>query len=170
MPKRLMTAVMSLYVESRSRVKTVAGTSEVFDIRVGPALSSLLFITVMEEATKLARGDGPWELLYVDNLVLTAELKEEVTDMFNRWKERMEQRGLKINMEKKKSVVTRNKARERTQSGRWLCGCCGRGVGANSVLFTECNKWCHNRFSGLRNLRLVAKLCMSKMCKRGGGW
>ena len=122
-----MTAVMSLYAESRSRVKTVAGTSEAFDIRVGvhqgSALSPLLFITVMEEATKLARGDGPWELLYADDLVLTAESKEEVTDMFNRWKEGMEQRGLKINMEKTKSVVTGNKARERIQSERWQCGC-----------------------------------------------
>ena len=51
-PERLMTAVMSLYVESRSRVKTVAGTSEAFEIRVelhlGSAFSPLLFITVME--------------------------------------------------------------------------------------------------------------------------
>ena len=42
-----MTTVMSLYVESRSRVKTVAGTSEAFDIRVGvhqgSALSLLLY-------------------------------------------------------------------------------------------------------------------------------
>ena len=64
-------------------MKTVAGTSEAFDIRVGvhkgSALNPQLFITVMEEATKLARG---WS-------VLTAESKEEVTDMFNR-KEGME--------------------------------------------------------------------------------
>ncbi|XP_063851530.1 uncharacterized protein LOC135094941 [Scylla paramamosain] len=61
--KRLVTAVMSLYVESRSRMKTLARTSRDFDIRVGvhqgSALSPLLFITVMEEDTKLARGDGP---------------------------------------------------------------------------------------------------------------
>ena len=31
-------------------------------------------------------------------------------------------------------MVTGNKARERIQSGRWPCGCCGRGVGANSML------------------------------------
>ena len=43
----------------------------------------------------------------------------------------MEQRGLKINMEKAKSVVTGNKARKRIQSGRWPCGCCERGVGEN---------------------------------------
>ena len=49
-------------------------------------LSPLLFITVMEEATKLARGDGLWELLSADDLVLTAESKEEVTDMEGREK------------------------------------------------------------------------------------
>ena len=87
MQERLMTTVISLYVEPKARVKTVAGTSEAFDIRVGvhqgSALSPLvLFITVMEEATKLARGDGQWELLYADDLVLTAQSKEEVTDMY----------------------------------------------------------------------------------------
>ena len=91
-------------------------------------------------STKLARRDGLWELLYADDLVLTAESNEEVTDMFNKWKEGMEQRGLKINTEKTKSMVTRNRTRERIRSGRWPCGCCGRGVGANCA---ECNKCCH---------------------------
>ena len=53
-----MTAVMSLYVESRSRVRKKVGTSQNFDIRVGvhqgSGLSLLLSITVMEEATKMA--------------------------------------------------------------------------------------------------------------------
>ena len=53
-----------------------------------------------------------------DYLVLTAESKEEVTDMFNWWKEGMEQRGLKINMKKTKSMVTGNKARGRIQLER----------------------------------------------------
>lgn len=65
----------------------------------------------MEKATKLARGDGRWELQYAGNMVLTVESKEEVTDIFNRWKEEMEQRRLKINMEKTKTMVTRNKPR-----------------------------------------------------------
>mgnify|MGYP001793323058 CR=1 FL=1 len=86
-----------------------------------------------------AREDGPWELLYDDDLVLTAKSKEEVTDMFNRWKKGMEQSRLKVNTEKTKSIVTGNRVRERIQSGRWPCGCYGRGVGANSVLCTECN-------------------------------
>ena len=81
---RLVDAVMSLYVGSRSGVKTMVGTSHDFDITVGvhqeSALSPLLFITVIKEATKMAQGGGPWELLYADDLVLTSESKEEVTD------------------------------------------------------------------------------------------
>ncbi len=44
----------------------------------------------MKEATKLGRGDEPWELLYADDLVLTAETEEEVIHMFNRWKDEVE--------------------------------------------------------------------------------
>ena len=97
-------------------------------VHQGSTLCPLLFIIVMEEAIKLARGDGVWQLLYADDLVLTAESKEEVTDMFNRWKEGMEQRRLKINTEKTKFMVTGNKVRKRFQSGRWPCGCCGKWV------------------------------------------
>ncbi len=120
----------------------------------------------MEEATKLARGDGPWELLYADDLVLTAESEEEVIHMFNRWKEEIEQRGLKINMEKTKLMVTGNKARDRTHSGRWPCGCCGRRVGANSILCRVCDKCCHQR--GVQDF--ICPKCMFKDdCGEGDG-
>jgi hypothetical protein len=36
-------------------------------------LPPLLFTTVLEEATKEYGREGPWELLYADDLVLTAE-------------------------------------------------------------------------------------------------
>ena len=36
--------------------------------------------------------------------------------------------------------------------GRYPCGVCGHGVGANSVLCTACGKWCHKRCSGLGRL------------------
>lgn len=59
---------MGLYEGTKSRMKTVVGikgTSNEFEIGVwvqqGSALSPLLFITVMEEATKEAGGEAPWE-------------------------------------------------------------------------------------------------------------
>ena len=80
-PERLVAAVMSLYLCTTTRVTTSVGVTEEIDIGVGvhqgSALSPLLFITVMEEVTKECRGDGPWELLHADDLVLTATSKQE---------------------------------------------------------------------------------------------
>ena len=170
-PERLIVQVMALYHNSHSRVRATAGVSANLEIRVGvhqgSALSPLLFITVMEEATKEGRVGSPWELLYADDLVLTAETRREVEAKFERWKEKMQRRGLKVNMEKTKIMVTGKKATERVESGRWPCGCCGRGVGANSIKCTECEKWCHRRCSGLRNLRNVEEFRCPACVRRG---
>ena len=170
-PQSLVNAVMALYEGTKSSVKTLAGVSEGFEIGVGvhqgSALSPLLFITVMEEATKEAREGGPWELLYADDLVLTAETEEEVKEMFVRWKEGMEQRGLKINMAKTKIMVSGKAAHGKVESGRWPCASCGRGVGVNSIQCKECDKWCHARCSGLRNLQRVQNF-VCPTCRRRG--
>ena len=58
-PKRMVQLIMALYVNTNSRVKTFIGTSKEFEIKVGvhqgSALSPLLFILVMEEATRECR-------------------------------------------------------------------------------------------------------------------
>ena len=52
-PARTVEAIMALYVETKTRVKTVAGVSKDFDIRVGvhqgSILSPLLFIVVTKK-------------------------------------------------------------------------------------------------------------------------
>ena len=158
-PENLIKLVMALYENSRSRVKTPAGISEEFNIGVGvhqgSALSPLLFIVVIQEATKEERGENLKELLYADDLVLMAETEEEVVEKFRAWKRGMEKRGLKVNMEKTKMMVLGRKPAVTPESGRYPCGCCGRGVGANSVWCAGCNKWCHQRCSGLRDVRRV---------------
>ena len=76
-PENLIILVMALYENIRSRVKLPAGLSEEFSIEVGvhqgSVLSPLLFIVVMQEATKEERGENLKELLYADDLVLMAE-------------------------------------------------------------------------------------------------
>ena len=82
----------------------MTGLSEEFEMKVGvhqgSALSPLLFVIVMEEATKECRKGGPWELLYADDLVLTAETREVVIEMFKRLRRGMEKRKLGISMNK----------------------------------------------------------------------
>ena len=76
-----------------STVTSIAGRSEQFGIGVGvhqgSAPSPLLFICVMEEATKECRVEKLMELFYADNL------KEKVRAKFLRSKDDMERRGQK---------------------------------------------------------------------------
>ena len=59
----------------------------------------MLFVVVMQEATREARGEGLWDL-YADDLVITAESEEEAIRKFGVWKREMETRGLKVNIYK----------------------------------------------------------------------
>ena len=81
------------------------------------ALSPLLFILVMDEATKECRGNEIWELLYADDLELTAEAKEEAEQKFLDGRQAMARRGMKVNMAKTKVMGTAKKA-EVVRSGR----------------------------------------------------
>ena len=162
-PERLIRLVMILYNGSRSRVRVAGGLSDEFEIGVGvhqgSVLSPLLFILIMEEATKSCASGGPWELLYADDLVLTAESKSELERKFREWKSHMEDRGLKVNIEKTKFMITGDDEAEPVEMGEYPCGVCGRGVGVNSIPCVHCQKWCHKRCSGLRSLRGVVDFC-----------
>ena len=48
----------------------------------------------------------PWELLFVDDLVLVAESIGELKEKVLRWKEHMKIKGLKINTSKTKIIVS----------------------------------------------------------------
>ena len=154
-PEKLIKQVMALYKNTRSRVKVKAGISEEFEIGVGvhqgSGLSPLLFIVVMNEVTKEGLEQDLWELLYADDIVLTARTKNEVIEKFNKWKKLLEKRGLKVNMKKTKGMIS-GKEKTLRETGQYPCGVCKKGVGNNSILCTRCQKWCHKRCSNMKNL------------------
>ena len=59
-------------------------------VHQGSAQSTLLFVVVIQEATKEVRGERLWDLLYTDDLVMTAESEEEAVRKFGVWKRGME--------------------------------------------------------------------------------
>ena len=89
----------------------------------GSTLGPLLFVLVMEEAT---RGEqrGLCELLCVDDPVAAAETRAEASDRFDSWKREVEERGLKISMGKTKVMVSVRQPNRRPES-------CGKNVGVN---------------------------------------
>jgi len=96
---------MAFYVNSRTRVKAMAGISEEFNIEVGSVLSTLLFIIVMDELTKEIRKGVTWELMFADDLAFTEESEMEEMEMSEEWKAAMESKGLKVNIDKTKLMV-----------------------------------------------------------------
>jgi len=49
----------------------------------------------------------PWELLYADDLVVIAETEVDLIKRLNEWKDNVENRGMRVNMNKTKFMITR---------------------------------------------------------------
>ena len=92
-------------------------------------------------------------MFYADDLVLTAE-SNKVNSMFMKWKGAMELQGSKTKIKKTKYMVSGKIIFNKVNWGRWPCGCCGEGVGSNSIICNKCKKWCHKRCSSLKNIIL----------------
>jgi len=77
----LVSAVMSVYTGAKTVVRTVYGNSSGVAVKEGmhqgSALSPLLFVIVMEDTSREFRVALPRELLYADDLVVTAEIEED---------------------------------------------------------------------------------------------
>ena len=67
---------------AKTVVRTVYGNSNGFEVKVGKhqgsALSPLLFVIVMEALSREFRVALPWELLYTDDLMVTAETEDDL--------------------------------------------------------------------------------------------
>ena len=106
----LVSLVQSMYTDVRSRVRVGNGYSEEFGVAVGvhqgSVLSPLLFIIVLEALSREFRTGCPWELLYADDLMISAESIEELLVKLKTWKTEMEKKGLRVNMGKTKIMVS----------------------------------------------------------------
>lgn len=83
------------------------------------------------------------ELLYADDLLVTAETEEDLIKRLNEWKDNVENRGMSAIM---------NKTKVMQKAARWPCDVCGRGVGtgSNSIQCTSCHKWVHKKCSAIK--------------------
>jgi len=100
----LLSAVMSMYTDVKTDVRTVYGNSSGFGVKVGmhqgSSLSPLLFVIVIEAISREFIVALPWELLYVDDLVVIAGTEEDLIKRLNEWKNNVENRGMRVNVNK----------------------------------------------------------------------
>ena len=148
-------------------VRLNSKVSKGFGVRVGvhqgSVLSPLLFIIVLEALSRGFRGGLPMELLYADDLVLLADSEEGLVDKIKKWKTGMEDKGLRVNMAKTKVMRCRDGAGQVVKSGKYPCGVCNKGVGANSIQCTSCQAWVHKKCSKIKGkLKPVSDYCCGK--------
>ena len=100
--------VLSLYKNCKAVVSVYGELSISFYVKVRvhqwSALSPLLFIMVMDVLIEDVGGGSLMELLYADNLVLCEESLNKVMDKYGRWKNAVEGKDLKVNVDKTKSM------------------------------------------------------------------
>ena len=78
----LVRIVQSMYKEVRSRVRVGDEYSNSFDVRVGvhqgSVLSPLLYVIVLQALSMELRKNCPWEILYADDLMVSAQSMDEL--------------------------------------------------------------------------------------------
>ena len=138
----LIRTVMPSYKEACTVVRTDAGLSESFEVKVGlhqgSVLSPLLLAAVMNVVSSEERSGPPSELLYGDYLVLMAPTMEQLGRRVTEWRASLLDKGLNVNTGKSKVMVGISGGKIIVNSGKWPCGVCGKGVQANSVKCTVC--------------------------------
>jgi hypothetical protein len=90
-----------------------------------------------------------FEILYADDLVLMADSMDDLQMKFDRWKDAIEKKGMRVNMGKTKVMVSGEGGEVETSSID-PCSVCDKRVKANSVLCVGCNKWVYKKFSGVK--------------------
>ena len=163
----LVSAVMSMYTDAKTVVRTFYGNSKGFKVKVGmhqgSAVSPFLFVIVMEAISREFRVALPWELLYADDLVVIAETEEELIKRLNEWKDNAESKGMRVNINKTKVMISGERQIVRQKAVKWPCGVCCKGVGRNSLLCTSCQKWVHKKCSGIKGS--MSKVVKSFTCR-----
>ena len=106
---------------------------------------------MLEALSREFRTGCPWELLYADDLMISAESMEELLVKVQTWKTEMEKKGLHVNMGKTKIMESGINLDVLKKSGRYPCGVCQSGVGScNAIFCGGCKRWVHKKCSGIK--------------------
>ena len=89
----LVRVMQLMYRNASSKVRVGASYSDSFSVsfsvkvavRQGSDLSPILFIIVLEALSREFRTGCPWELLYVDDLVIFSYTIEDLTAKVSMW-------------------------------------------------------------------------------------
>ena len=71
---------------------------------------------------------------------MIAKTEEDLIKRLNEYKDNMQNRGMRKNMNKTKAMISGERLKPMHKAARWPRGICSRGVGSNSIQRTSCQK------------------------------
>ena len=66
------------------------------------------------------------------------------------WKSKFDEKGLRVNVDKTKVMISGRNLNTLKKSGKFPCGVCFSGVGSNSIFCTSCSCWVHKKCTNIR--------------------
>ena len=100
MAEKYVRLVQDMCEISKLVVRCAVGTTKSFKVKVGlhqgSALSPFLFAVIIDRLTDKVRREPPWTMLFVDNIVIRKETREEVERTLECWRYASETRGVKV--------------------------------------------------------------------------
>ena len=96
--------VQDMYEGSETVVRCAVGTTESFKVKVGlhqgSALSPFLFAVIMDKLTDEVRREPSWTMLFVDDIMICEETRQEVVRRLEFWRYALERRRMKVSGQK----------------------------------------------------------------------
>ncbi|XP_068243768.1 uncharacterized protein [Palaemon carinicauda] len=94
-------------IYKRKRIKIITSIGETVSGRLhqGSALRQLSFLLVLDVLREGIRNEESWDLLYADDLVITAEKEEELRRRVVEWQDILERGDLRVNVYKTEAMV-----------------------------------------------------------------
>ena len=96
--------IKDIYDGATTTVRSAAGLTEEFKVGVGlhqgSALSPFLFDLIIDRLMENIRKDAPWDMLFVDDIVLSIQNYRELEEDLEIWRNALERRGLKVSRSK----------------------------------------------------------------------
>ena len=89
---------------------------------------------------------------------MIAETEEELIKKLNEWKDNVDSKGMRVNMNKTKVMISGVCQMVRKKDVRWPCGVC-----SNSIECSSCQKWVHKKCSGIKGS--MSKVAKSFICR-----
>ena len=102
--EKYVRVIKDMYKGATTQVRSVVGTTEKFEVKVGlhqgSTLSPYIFYLLMDVIVADIKDQVPWSVLFADDVVLVARSREEAERKLEMWRRALEDRGLKISRTK----------------------------------------------------------------------